>query len=79
MKCEALEVHLKYLFPLLQLLPAKNRCSYLRGSSLLTNERVEAESDGGFFQKHFLILSMAFNRRESQKCADTLLEGGLDN
>lgn len=79
MRCEALKEYLKYLFSLLQLLPAKKCCSYLRGSSLLTNERVEAESNGGFFQKHFLILSMAFNRRESKKCADTLLKGGLDN
>lgn len=46
---------------------------------MLTNARVEAESNRRFFQKHFLILSTTFNRRESKKCADTLLEGGLDN
>jgi len=77
-KCEVLKEYLKYSFA--SATPCKkNSCSYLRGSNSLTNKRVEAELKGGFFQKHFLILSTSFSRRESEKCADTLLEGGLDN
>lgn len=37
------------------------------------------QSKGGFLQEHFLISFTAFNRRESEKCAETLLEGSLTN